>query len=397
MPARPHYFLVRPGVKKQTNSGVVLEPGPIVPLIAVDQLPKWLEIIGLPRELRLEQTVGLSNLGNVARDEDTYEVKIAYTGHGQHSLPYTAHTPGATAGARGGAERAPSGPEHAAAGGGHTAANNPAQAVHPAERILAHVSPPPPPGSSSSSSSARPQDLSPGANQTPRPNPNTHLSPPPPPPTKPNKQPTTPTPSGPSPGHPTSPPFPPSQFCRHWCHHGTCKWGLACRYRHAMPTTVGGLASVGLRDFPAWWTAAMGLALSSSSSSGAGVGPAGGGYDVRMAARMGMFGGRRGREVMRVGMGYGPRREREKAAREAREVRERAALDRGRGIVREADAALAAGSGGKVTVLDGGGIAGGGASRGTQTVPDAEKERREGVIAQTQPAVQEEPEKLVDV
>ena len=54
-------------------------------------------------------------------------------------------------------------------------------------------------------------------------------------------------------------------FCRHWCQHGACKWGPACRYRHTMPTTAEGLAEVGLRDFPGRWTAAVHLALFVSS------------------------------------------------------------------------------------------------------------------------------------
>ncbi|KAL8365998.1 hypothetical protein RB595_004670 [Gaeumannomyces hyphopodioides] len=51
-----------------------------------------------------------------------------------------------------------------------------------------------------------------------------------------------------------------ASYCRHWCVHGTCKWGRHCRYHHAMPATPDGLAEVGLREFPEWWTAAMGLA-----------------------------------------------------------------------------------------------------------------------------------------
>jgi len=41
-------------------------------------------------------------------------------------------------------------------------------------------------------------------------------------------------------------------YCRHFCHHGTCKWGIQCRYQHTMPTTPEGLREVGLREWPAW-------------------------------------------------------------------------------------------------------------------------------------------------
>ncbi|KAL8281902.1 hypothetical protein RB597_009566 [Gaeumannomyces tritici] len=51
-----------------------------------------------------------------------------------------------------------------------------------------------------------------------------------------------------------------ASYCRHWCVHGTCKWGRNCRYNHAMPATPEGLAEVGLREFPEWWAAAVGLA-----------------------------------------------------------------------------------------------------------------------------------------
>jgi len=40
MPVRPQYFLVRPGAIKQAGSSTVAQPGPLVPLIAVDQLPE---------------------------------------------------------------------------------------------------------------------------------------------------------------------------------------------------------------------------------------------------------------------------------------------------------------------------------------------------------------------
>jgi hypothetical protein len=52
-------------------------------------------------------------------------------------------------------------------------------------------------------------------------------------------------------------------YCRHWVHHGTCKWGPYCRFTHIMPATLSGLSEVGLREFLSWWTAAMGLVLAS--------------------------------------------------------------------------------------------------------------------------------------
>ena len=52
-----------------------------------------------------------------------------------------------------------------------------------------------------------------------------------------------------------------TNFCRHWCRHGTCKWGMYCRYTHSMPTQAEDLARVGLKEFPPWWMAAMNMTL----------------------------------------------------------------------------------------------------------------------------------------
>lgn len=46
-------------------------------------------------------------------------------------------------------------------------------------------------------------------------------------------------------------------FCRHWCHHGNCKWGWDCHFRHQMPMDAEGLREVGLRDFPTWYLLLM--------------------------------------------------------------------------------------------------------------------------------------------
>lgn len=46
-------------------------------------------------------------------------------------------------------------------------------------------------------------------------------------------------------------------YCRHYCLHGNCRWGNTCRFRHEMPTTIEGLQSVGLRDWPQWFLASM--------------------------------------------------------------------------------------------------------------------------------------------
>ncbi|ETS87952.1 hypothetical protein PFICI_01780 [Pestalotiopsis fici W106-1] len=74
----PRYFLVRPDVTKHTASGTVTTKGAMVPLIPIDQLPSWLEITGVPRELSPEHMKGLTNLGESTKDFDTYNVCVIY-------------------------------------------------------------------------------------------------------------------------------------------------------------------------------------------------------------------------------------------------------------------------------------------------------------------------------
>ncbi|KAF7536490.1 hypothetical protein G7054_g4463 [Neopestalotiopsis clavispora] len=74
----PQYFLVRPDVVKHTASGAVMTKGAMVPLIPIDQLPSWLEIADVPRELYPEDIKGLTNLGKSSKDFDTYNVCVIY-------------------------------------------------------------------------------------------------------------------------------------------------------------------------------------------------------------------------------------------------------------------------------------------------------------------------------
>ncbi|ESZ93623.1 hypothetical protein SBOR_6001 [Sclerotinia borealis F-4128] len=46
------------------------------------------------------------------------------------------------------------------------------------------------------------------------------------------------------------------QTCRHWCtHNRRCKWGEHCRYKHEMPRTRFELRLIGLSDWPGWFKA----------------------------------------------------------------------------------------------------------------------------------------------
>lgn len=279
MAARPTHFLVRPDVRRQTVSGVAIEPGSIVPLIAVDQLPAWLEIVGIPRQLTVEQTVGLSNLGIVTRGSTKYDVKIHWSSH-QPADPTTqalgrthddgtqnasvthlsSHPVADSSGIASPHGRLQAGPP------------NPTEPAHLADRMMAHDS------RRSSLSPRRQSHCIPAANLL-RPSSATtgavNVSP--------NSNQLLPLPL--SPHHKYLRPLvvgvkgPAPHFCRHWCHHGTCKWGSYCRYAHRMPATASELEEVGLKAFPAWWTVAVAIAE---------------GCDLRQAGQRGwgLFGGR---------------------------------------------------------------------------------------------------------
>ncbi|CAK7214334.1 hypothetical protein SCUCBS95973_002107 [Sporothrix curviconia] len=55
---RPLHYIVRPGPTAVLPSGGLSQgPARLVPLITVDQLPPWLEIVGVPRQLAAEEAV----------------------------------------------------------------------------------------------------------------------------------------------------------------------------------------------------------------------------------------------------------------------------------------------------------------------------------------------------
>lgn len=201
MQPRPDYFIVRP----DTKDGM---PGSIVPLIAVDQLPDWMQLVGVPRELDIEQTIGLTSLGIGEREGDNmFEVRLhcdkirAILGCADEATEDTRTTTFCETKGKGN------------------------------EKVA-------------------------GNEKTLRP----HM-------TKATSE--VPRPTGPRPTTAEQDKQRTAAFCRHWCYHGTCKWGLQCRHVHRMPTTVGGLREVGLKGFPAWYLTMMsdaGCELSGSSS-----------------------------------------------------------------------------------------------------------------------------------
>lgn len=249
------HFIVRPDADDGT-------PGPIVPLVAVDQLPDWMQLSGVPRELDAEQTIGLANLGIVdKKDDNNFEVRLH---HGKiRAILNSADEKTGLHSSAGGKGKAKANKKKAAphaetksksiektaseeslptsTGTSSSTEPDPVEKpkppVHPAERPLsasrhntANIAVSTQTPNSSSEKPLRPH-MTEATRNEPRPAaPKDNI-------TKQDKQPTT--------------------ICRHWCHHGTCKFGLKCRHQHRMPTTVEGLAEVGLKDFPTWYLLMM--------------------------------------------------------------------------------------------------------------------------------------------
>ncbi|KAH9218385.1 hypothetical protein DL95DRAFT_489437 [Leptodontidium sp. 2 PMI_412] len=217
----PAYFLVR-------------TTGEVVPLIAVDELPPGTDLVGVPRSLDLEDTIGMLNLGLQRSSSVFYQiVKVE----------------------------------------GKSKVEGSAKVIKPATEIPSSGSERTLPKSSTTPTSTLPStpkarvtstSISPSANST------VHQT---------QTQPQT-----------SAQARPQTQLCRHWCHHGICKWGQQCRYRHIMPMSTSGLQEVGLSDWPLWFRrmnpgyfAAEALNLSASGYA-SGAGRVGGGARGRRGA-----------------------------------------------------------------------------------------------------------------
>jgi len=260
---RPQHFLVRP---QTTSAG----PGPIVPLIAVDQLPEWFDIQGVGRELRVEQTVDMVSVGVVplpaGRDParphgHMYDIRLRIDSDPfQPSAAATAEVPAARQRQRAAAGLAASmhasPPDSGAGVAGPESRPHLLDAPHrpPSRHGRPAVGMGPSPHASPRAAASVP--LLARTNSTPTTAAEADSG-----------APITPTLSaagpvasaGTSSGPPTpdlAPDGPRIAYCRHWCHHGTCKWGYACRFSHRMPTTAEELNGVGLSGFPDWWNAA---------------------------------------------------------------------------------------------------------------------------------------------
>lgn len=256
MHPRLDHFIVRPDADDGT-------PGAIVPLIAIDQLPDWLQLSGVPRELDAEQTIGLTNLGLVDKEDDSvFEVRLH---HGKiRAILDSADEKTDSHSSGGGKAKTKAAKKKKTAPHAETKSKSvektaseeslltltgtssspepgpvekPKPQAHPAARML----------------SASRHNVANTALDTQARNSNSEKPP------RPHM--TVDTRDEPAPvvlkQTTTKQDKPPTTFCRHWCHHGSCKWGLECRYQHRMPMTVEGLREVGLKDFPTWYLLMM--------------------------------------------------------------------------------------------------------------------------------------------
>ena len=245
MDPRIDHFIVRP----DTEDGM---PGSIVPLIAVDQLPDWIQLAGVPRELDAEQTIGLINLGIVEMEDDSiFEVRL-------HHDKIRAILNCADEGT--GSNSPSNGKAKAKAMKNQKAKKNEEAASKESLPIPSGISPytephavqnatpqAHPPGRMLSASRHNVANAAMGSQP---PNSNSEN------PLRPHMTEIThdePRPAGAQRTTAKRDKQPATVFCRNWCQSGTCNWGLQCHFQHRMPATVEGLREVGLYDYPKWY------------------------------------------------------------------------------------------------------------------------------------------------
>ncbi|KAL6869839.1 hypothetical protein ACO1O0_001170 [Amphichorda felina] len=245
--SNPRFFIVR----SSTFDGDDISHQPnIVPLIPADLLPKWIEIQGVPRQLTLDQTAGMTNLGSFAAAGDEVlclRFLNVYQGDGPAQVGDCEDRgrPSTTTASSGGGEGVQSIGEAPSATPPRGTTTSSSKTSPPKQPVLSpsqHGRDIGTPSSGSSLNISRPGLASSQHNLGN--SPSSAASPPEPAQGQPLP-----------PGATTNPDVPP-KYCQEWCHHGTCSRGDCCPRRHDMPQTRHGLAEVGLVNFPPWYPGA---------------------------------------------------------------------------------------------------------------------------------------------
>ncbi|KAH6651048.1 hypothetical protein F5144DRAFT_626005 [Chaetomium tenue] len=259
MAAQPRFFIVRPDTERVDADGkTYIIPGPLVPLVAVDELPEWLDIPSVPRNLSIAQTMNLSNLGIASKSKDPYAVRIVH-----HATPLALQRAAAANNAVVAPATQPLSLTPASASNDRKATATPATptakpAAHRVGRTQAHQDEAHTDAVSTSTTTA-----------------SVHNPQPPPPQTQPKHAAITNTNTTPAnntaiaSSSSANNTVAKTEYCRHWCRYGNCRWGMRCRYLHAVPTTAAELAAIGLREIPAWWrTVAAGVRANTTPVAG---------------------------------------------------------------------------------------------------------------------------------
>ncbi|KAK0734882.1 hypothetical protein B0T26DRAFT_671110 [Lasiosphaeria miniovina] len=316
MAPQPRHFVVRPNVRIRSDEGGAIR----VPLIAVDELPEWLDIVGVPRSLTRSQTNNMEYLGTFTKSKGKYNVNynVRYVsgtspGTGLTGTASSSRQADGSRDDRNAARRLAAAPQvqedeqkstaHVQAAALALVEAPTTTGVHPTDRMKAHYSAlhardvaglevgagpllAPLPGLSASRHApatglvaqyAVPQappaqspsttDTATGAsNFTPAA----------------SSADTSPLNINSGPGPIDTNSFASSsstvsedEYCRNYCRYGRCKWKEKCWYKHEMPITMSGLVEVGLVELPQWFMLATEGNLGASSAGGRAVGAAG--------------------------------------------------------------------------------------------------------------------------
>ncbi|KAJ8058317.1 hypothetical protein OCU04_012508 [Sclerotinia nivalis] len=187
---RPGYFIVR-------------KSGEVVPLVAVDELPLGVDLVGVPRSLDLVETGGMLNLGLQGGGGEGFYGLVGLEEDGEEEDVVTGNS------------------------GFDTAVSSPLILPIRSSTMATQPTPPSskqhfPPGFSTSIHAPSPLSNPRIQNHS-----ISSLG------TQQQAQ---------------------QQTCRHWCtHNRRCKWGDNCRYKHVMPRTRFELGLIGLSDWPDWF------------------------------------------------------------------------------------------------------------------------------------------------